>query len=169
MPLLTWRTSCPSSWSSPRRRRYPYPSLQAGSDAQRCVSVNCIGGLGFARSVARVCKGASREVGLSTGRPAPGDVFHKVVLTSTGSTRPQIKGIKACLIPERQRLTIPGAAGAKPTVLVRGKTLAELGVKVRIRLSRKPPPARALESAMGFRTARVFRTRLCMVWWVGTR
>lgn len=48
------------------------------------------------------------------------------------STPPQIKGIKAHLIPERQRLTIPGAAGAKPTVLVRGKTLAELGVKVRI-------------------------------------
>jgi hypothetical protein len=44
------------------------------------------------------------------------------------------------MIPERQRLTVPGAAGAKPTVLVRGKTLAELGVKVRIASHENPHP-----------------------------
>ena len=42
----------------------------------------------------------------------------------------QIKGIKAVLIPERQRLTVTAAAGGKPTILAPGKTLAELRVEV---------------------------------------
>jgi hypothetical protein len=77
-------------------------------------------------------------------RAPPGDVSTRVcphgAQDPCASTPPQIKGIKAYMIPERQRLTVPGAAGAKPTVLVRGKTLAELGVKVRIASHENPHP-----------------------------
>jgi len=66
---------------------------------------------------------------VEASQDATADVENLVSLIMVLSKEKKIKGIKAYLIPERQRLTIPGAAGAKPTVLVRGKTLAELGVK----------------------------------------